>query len=173
MKIGNSYSTNVNPYYYKNMDNLANRPAQSVNTTSRSCTLSIDALFSCASPITGQTASVYRDKTYTKDNPVMLVKGVDSNGNEYEERINPKEVNPSHASYIEIVALSTYLDSEDKLNGANPGIDPSLCEYNDYFVKQDYITPLKWLTECQWKSRNLEGYTYLSTKLNALMVFCK
>lgn len=173
MRIANSYNTNVNPNYYKNLQNLTNRPAQSMNVNSRSVSLSIDALFSCGSPITGQTASVYRDESYTKDNPVMLVKGVDSQGNEYEERVNLKEVNPSHASYIEMVALSTYLDSEGKSNGANPGIEPSLCEYNDYFVKQDYITPLKWLAECQWKSKNLDGYAYLSNKLNGFMAFCK
>ena len=58
-----------------------------------------DALFSIHHVKTGESANVYRADDYSEDNPVYLVKGVDKNGNEYEQTADVSKVNPNSCSY--------------------------------------------------------------------------
>lgn len=178
MNIGNSLSTNALSLGGVSRNNLRNNcgakfdkymsVAQSTSMSYKNITLSINALFSCGNPSTGETASVYRADEYTEDNPIMLVVGVDSNGKKYEQKVNPKEVNPRNASYIEMVALSTYMCKAGLTNGTEPGVYAK-----DYFSKEDYLSALEDLTLCQLSSKNMQAYQYLSKKLLAYKDFIK
>ena len=44
----------------------------------------------------------------TEDNPVVIAKGVDKNGKEFEEKININDINLRNASYVEMSALEAY-----------------------------------------------------------------
>ena len=44
----------------------------------------------------------------TEDNPVVIAKGVDENGKEFEEKININDINLRNASYVEMSALEAY-----------------------------------------------------------------
>ena len=44
----------------------------------------------------------------TEDNPVVIAKGVDENGKEFEEKINISDINLRNASYVEMSALEAY-----------------------------------------------------------------
>ena len=44
----------------------------------------------------------------TEDNPVVIAKGVDENGKEFEEKININDINLRNASYVEMSALEEY-----------------------------------------------------------------
>ena len=52
----------------------------------------------------GTSASVFKADDYTEENPQYLVKYWDENGETKEYKVHPKEVNPSNASYIEMLA---------------------------------------------------------------------
>lgn len=67
-----------------------------------------DALFSMASFVTGESVNVYKAEDYSEDNPVYLVKGLDSKGNEYEQTINANEVNPNSCTYLELSVLNVH-----------------------------------------------------------------
>ena len=44
----------------------------------------------------------------TEDNPVVIAKGVDENGKEFEEKININDINLRNASYVEMRCLEAY-----------------------------------------------------------------
>ena len=52
----------------------------------------------------------------TEDNPVVIAKGVDENGKEFEEKININDIDLRNASYVEMSALEAYYDV-DRGNG--------------------------------------------------------
>ena len=44
------------------------------------------------------------------DNPVVIAKGIDENGKEFEEKININDIDLRNASYVEMSALEAYYD---------------------------------------------------------------
>ncbi len=150
-----------------NINNVGN-----VNmNVSKRITLQIDALFTEANPVTGESVGVYYDESYTEDNPVMLVKGEKSDGTAYEQKVNIKDVKVGNASYVEIIALTTYLAKQGKLASPDLGINTNSCEYNDMFTKQDFIGPLKQMMQWQLENNNMDGYVYFSERIKALEKF--
>ena len=45
----------------------------------------------------------------TKEDPTVIAKGVDENGKEFEQTIHINQINPQHASVVEMHALESYL----------------------------------------------------------------
>ncbi len=52
----------------------------------------------------------------TKDNPVVIAKGIDENGKEFEQKIVIKDIKSSNATYVEMHALEAHY-SVDKGDG--------------------------------------------------------
>lgn len=52
----------------------------------------------------------------TADNPIMIAKGIDKNGNEFEQTIRIRDIDPYHATIIEMRAMEAYLNV-DKVGG--------------------------------------------------------
>lgn len=73
-----------------------------------------DALFSMASFVTGESVNVYKAEGFSETNPVYLVKGIDSKGNEYEKTINADEVNPNSCSFLELSVLNVHAGKSGK-----------------------------------------------------------
>lgn len=46
----------------------------------------------------------------SKDNPMVIAKGVDENGKEFEQTIKINDINPSSSSIVEMRALEAYLN---------------------------------------------------------------
>jgi len=64
-----------------------------------------DMLFSGG---TGLSFYIKYAEESTEDNPVVIAKGVDENGKEFEEKININDINLRNASYVEMSALEAY-----------------------------------------------------------------
>lgn len=47
-------------------------------------------------------------KESTQDNPVVIAKGVDENGKDFEQKITIKNINPSNATVVEMQALEAH-----------------------------------------------------------------
>lgn len=52
----------------------------------------------------------------TEEDPTIVAKGVDENGNEFEQTIHVNDINPQHATLVEMRALEAHLGVE-KLGG--------------------------------------------------------
>ena len=66
-----------------------------------------DMLFSSGNG-TGLSFYIKYAEESTEDNPVVIAKGVDENGKEFEEKININDINLRNASYVEMSALEAY-----------------------------------------------------------------
>ena len=66
-----------------------------------------DMLFSGGNG-TGLSFYIKYAEESTEDNPVVIAKGVDENGKEFEEKININDINLRNASYVEMSALEVY-----------------------------------------------------------------
>lgn len=65
-----------------------------------------DALMSYASTQTGESVNIYRADSYTEDNPIYIIKGLDADGNTYEQEVDASKVNPNKCSYNELMVLN-------------------------------------------------------------------
>ena len=66
-----------------------------------------DMLFSGGNG-TGLSFYIKYAEESTEDNPVVIAKGVDENGKEFEEKININDIDLRNASYVEMSALEAY-----------------------------------------------------------------
>lgn len=66
-----------------------------------------DMLFSGGNG-TGLSFYIKYAEESTEDNPVVIAKGVDENGKEFEEKININDINLRNAYYVEMSALEAY-----------------------------------------------------------------
>ena len=127
------------------------------------------AVFAYATP-EGNSFSIYKDESYSSEDPWLLVKGVDQKGNAYEERINAKDVNPSNSSFIELMALNTYLVDKGTLKS---DIGFFSRENTNDLVKQNHMSILQEWRDMQQKMGNWAGYKQFSDVCNALSEFAK
>lgn len=65
-----------------------------------------DALMSYASPQTGESVNIYRSDSYTVDNPIYIIKGLDADGNAYEQEVDASKINPNKCSFNELMVLN-------------------------------------------------------------------
>lgn len=139
-------------------------------TTTQETALYSDALMSYASPQTGESVSIYKPDCYSKDNPIYVVKGINANGNEFEEIVDARKINPKNCSFNELMVLNVETGNtspSDYLRAAavraNAGVS-SYFEQADYIacakeVMEDYRTVGSWdsyLAMDKWIQRLLE-----------------
>ena len=87
----------------------------------------------------------------TEDDPTVIAKGVDENGNEFEQTIHINKINPRNASLVEMTALESYM-GVDK-NGGLTSLPPETgmmglndrTNFMDMFQKQ--ISDMKLLSQ--------------------------
>lgn len=72
-----------------------------------------DMLFSGGNG-TGLSFYIKYAEESTEDNPVVIAKGVDENGKEFEEKININDINLRNASYVEMSALEAYYNVDKR-----------------------------------------------------------
>lgn len=103
-------------------------------------TIDPDALFSICHAATGESANVYRAEGYSEDNPLYLVKGVDENGQEYEQTVDVSKVNPNHCSYRELLALNAHTGNKSDSNFLTMSVLKDKAKNASYEAKTDYLS---------------------------------
>lgn len=174
MQINNGYgntTTNWNQASSIQRKNNTSNPLNENKHSFGNVTLnwSDGAIFAYATP-EGNSFSVYRDESYSSADPWLLVKGVDQQGNSYEEKINAKNVDPSNSSFVELMVLNSYLVDRGTLK-SDIGFFPR--ENTDDLAKQNYMSILQEWRDMQQKVGNWAGYKQFSDVCNALSGFTK
>jgi len=114
----------------------------------------------------GSSVSVFKAEDYTDSNPKYMVKRWGKNGEETEYFVNPTQVNPENASYIDMLAYSTYLDLTGQTkNGfgdflaAARGVNGDLTyDAESMNTKMDFKSLVKEFMQAQYDAGNLIGY---------------
>ena len=102
-----------------------------------------DALMSYASPETGESVNIYRADGYTEDNPVYIIKGLDANGNEYEQEVDAGKINPDRCSYNELMVLNIETGRTSPSDYLHAVAVRDKAGTDSYFEPADYITYIK------------------------------
>lgn len=76
----------------------------------------------------------------TDENPVVLAKGVDENGKEFEQRIYINDVNPSNATVVEMRALEAHYKVEKQGGFTSLSLEAGNMGLND---RRDFISMFK------------------------------
>lgn len=97
-----------------------------------------DALFSMASFVTGESVNVYKADGFSEENPVYLVKGIDSKGNEYEQTINVSDVNPNSCTFLELSVLNAHVGAKGTDSFMQMAIAHSRAGNNSFFDRENY-----------------------------------
>ncbi|HBA49507.1 MAG TPA: hypothetical protein DCZ91_17260 [Lachnospiraceae bacterium] len=132
-----------------------------------------DALFSIQDVKTGESANVYRADDYAEDNPVYLVKGIDQNGNEYEQTVDVSKVNPNSCSYTELLALNAHTGDRSDSNFLRMAIMKDKTNGASYHEKADYMAMAYELMNDMKTLGNWDGYLRYGKWINDILTFCK
>ena len=133
-----------------------------------------DALVSAGFAIPGGwlNASVFKSENFTPENPIMLVKGTNTDGQRFEVEINANDVNPRNASFIELMALDGYFASKGQPLGASRAAAAAMAlkeaRATDGFTKFDVLPSLTEAMEVQRKNRNWEAFHHLQHIVDTL-----
>ena len=132
-----------------------------------------DALFSIYDAKTGESANVYRADDYSEDNPLYIVKGMDKNGNEYEQTVDVSKVSPNSCSYTEMLALNAHTGNKSDSNFLSMAIMKDKSGTASYHEKADYMAMAHELMNDMKTLGNWDGYLRYSKWINDILTFCK
>ena len=166
--VSQPYSFNYN----RTQKNMINSKTAYSPATASSITLNYfsnnggDHALTCVGTPDGGSASVFKSDAYSELNPEYKVKYWDKDGSEKEYLINPREVNPEEASYMEMLAYTTYADVQGytkdgfghfitAAGGVNQDQSYSLGNID---TKQNFKTIVAEMMKLQYDNNNLEGY---------------
>lgn len=131
------------------------------------------ALFSIYDVKTGESANVYRADDYSEENPLYIVKGMDKNGNEYEQTVDVSKVNPNSCSYTEILALNAHTGNKSDSNFLSMAIMKDKAGTASYHEKADYLSAAYALMDDMKILGNWDGYLRYGKWINDILTFCK
>ena len=114
----------------------------------------------------GGSASVYKASNYQESDPEYLVKYWDENGETQEYNVKPKEVDPSNASYLEMLAYSTYSDVQGYTSNAYGdflaaagGVNGELSyDSSNINEKTNFKSLVGQFMQMQYDAGNMSGY---------------
>ena len=129
----------------------------------------------------GTSASVFKADDYNPADPEYRVRYWDKDGNYTDIMVKVKDIDPQNASYLEMLAYTTYGDVEGltknafgNFMSAAGGVNGDLS-YNADSIngKKDYMSTIREYMQLQYESNNLSGYLsykelydYMNDKIN-------
>lgn len=143
-----------------------------VSSTSSNITLHMSGTEDSGNALTavgfpdGSSASVYKSDAYDSANLEYRVRYWDKEGNYTDTNVQINDVDPRNASYLEMLAYTTYSDVEgftknafgDFMNAAG-GVNGNITYDSDSInEKKDYMSMIKEFMQLQYDSNNLSGY---------------
>ena len=63
-----------------------------------------------------ESVNIYRAVNYSEGNPLYVIKGLDADGNEFEEMVDASKINPNNCSFNELMVLTLEEAREERLN---------------------------------------------------------
>ena len=144
-----------------------------VKSTGNVVHIAPDALFSIYDAKTGESANVYRADDYSEENPFYIVKGMDKNGNEYEQTVDVSKVNPNSCSYTELLALNAHTGNKSDSNFLSMAIMKDKSGTASYHETADYMAMAHELMNDMKTLGNWDGYLRYDKWINDILSISK
>lgn len=110
---------------------------------------------------------------YSQDNPVYVIKGLDAEGNEFEEMVDASEINPNNCSFNELMVLNVetrHTSPSDYLRAvavrANAGA-------SSYFEQVDCMGSAKEVMEDYKMLGNWDSYLAMDKWIQSLLKYAE
>lgn len=107
----------VNNVYKKEAGTNSGHSEFSNQTMGKKVYLKTDDMLYSGGNGTGLSYYIKYAEESTEDNPAVIAKGVDENGNEFEQTIFLNQINPSRATIVEMRALEAHYNVEKGSSG--------------------------------------------------------
>lgn len=130
-----------------------------------------DALYSSADPRTGESVNIYRAQGYSKDNPIYTIKGIDSQGKEYEQQINASMIDANHCSYNELLVLNLETGHASDRDRIYAAMTRDKAGVSSIFDKTDYLAYAQAVMKDQKTLGNWTSYWAMDTWMNDLLQY--
>lgn len=155
-----------------NAKNIASNVTSNVGCVSSNITLNFSGTEESGNALTavgfpdGSSASVYKSDNYDPANPEYRVRYWDKEGNYTDTNVMINSVDPSNASYLEMLAYTTYSDVQEMTsdaygkflqaaNGVNGDVTYDSDSINE---KKNFMSMVKEFMQLQYECNNLAGY---------------
>ena len=145
MYVGSDLNT-VSSWYGQQKGNNMKAPASAEKTFYTAETPKVYQIFTTDNMLwtggngTGLSYCLKYADDSTDENPVVLAKGVDENGKEFEQRIYINDVNPSNATVVEMRALEAHYKVEKQGGFTSLPLEAGNMGLND---RRDFIAMFK------------------------------
>ena len=103
----------------------------------------------------------------TDENPIVIAKGNDEYGRQFEERIYINDIDPNHASYLEMAALATHTKTDSCVPTALSS------GHHDYFQKENYVDDFQKCIADLYKMGSYDAALYETSILRKYMDYFK
>jgi len=169
-KIDNSNCYIKNNQNIKNNKNITYNNIVNTECISSNITLNYfgknENALTCVGFPNGLSASVYKTDNYEQANPEYRVRYIDKEGNSIDTNVQINSVDPSNATYLEMLAYSTYSDIQGMTSNAYSNCLQSANGVNGEIVydsdsintKKDYMSMVEEFMQLQYDCNNLAGY---------------
>lgn len=174
----------VSNNFYKDCYSV-NNAANSKETVDKFMTnsfyeLQADSVLSTIRVETGESIGIYYDETSTAANPIMLAKVKGQDGNIQEIKVAVNEVDPSNASYVEMIALSAHLKTEGKIDGPAGAFATMVfhsrvkeANNNSIYEKENFLPAMTEMVENALKDGQMDTYLRYLKELNLYKSWAK
>lgn len=168
----NSYTqTNNMAKAEKTGGEFTHKVMECVGEGGREVSLCSDALMSYASPQTGESINIYRAENYSADNPLYIIKGIDANGNAFEQEIDAGKINLNQCSYNELMVLNVETGHTSPKDYLHAVAVRDKAGTGSYFDKADYLSYARAVMQEQKTMGSWDSYLSYDKWLQSLMTY--
>ncbi len=128
-----------------------------------------DALMSYASPQTGESVNIYKAENYSAENPLYVIKGLDADGNAFEEVIDAGKIRPNHCSFNELMVLNLETGHTSPSDYLHAVAVRDKAQTDSYFTKADYLAYAQAVMKDQMRMGNWASYLSYDKWIRSLM----
>ena len=149
--------------------NFQNTVMKCTGTTTRKTALYSDALMSYASPQTGESVNIYKAMNYSVENPLYVIKGLDAEGNEFEDMVDASKINPNNCSFNELMVLNVETGHTSPSDYLRAVAVRANADADSYFEKADYIAYAQEVMEDYKTLGNWDSYLVMDKWIQNLL----
>ena len=142
-------------------------------TTTQKAAVYSDALMSYASPQTGESVNIYRAVNYSEGNPLYVIKGLDADGNEFEEMVDASKINPNNCSFNELMVLNVETGHTSPSDYLRAAAVRANADADSYFEKADYIAYAQEVMEDYKTLGNWDSYLAMDKWIQSLLQYAE
>lgn len=124
------------------------------------------------------SANVFKSENFSRENPLMLVQGVDVCGTKFEKEININDINPQNASFIELLAFDGYSAANGKPSMTSRIASRAVImqelngkEFSAFnaFTQMDFVSTLRGLIESLCANKNYETLVWVNSNVEPFL----